>query len=83
MHRLICPVRSHWLHRRNFQPFWRDDKVAQLLGIAWYGCPRCGWRATAEWAKERGRWGTCPTVCVERNHPGHEHKQWVEEILRP
>lgn len=23
-------------------PFWRDDEVAQMLGIARYGCPRCG-----------------------------------------
>lgn len=23
-------------------PRWEDDKIAQMLGVAAYGCPRCG-----------------------------------------
>lgn len=38
-------------HRRgygNVGPRWEDDKVAQMLGIAQYGCPRCGKGAIEE-----------------------------------
>ena len=42
IHALTCNVRRRWLRRRIHMPFWRDDKVAQMLGIAQYGCPRCG-----------------------------------------
>lgn len=48
MHAIICPVRRRWLRRRIHMPFWRDDKVAQMLGIAKYGCPRCGRGAIEE-----------------------------------
>lgn len=48
VHWLACPIRSRWLRRRNRQPFWRDDKVAQMLGVAWYGCGRCGRGAITE-----------------------------------
>jgi hypothetical protein len=30
-------------------PRWADDKVAQMLGIAQYGCPECGKGAIEEW----------------------------------
>lgn len=29
-------------------PRWSDDPVAQMLGIAQYGCPRCGKGAIEE-----------------------------------
>jgi hypothetical protein len=29
-------------------PFWREDKTAALLGVAQYGCPRCGRGAIEE-----------------------------------
>lgn len=48
MHALTCPVRRHWLRWRIGIPFWRDDKVAQALDIAQYGCPRCGRGAVEE-----------------------------------
>ena len=48
MHALTCPVRRHWLRWRWSQPFWRDDKTAQMLGVARFGCPRCGRGMEAE-----------------------------------
>jgi hypothetical protein len=42
IHALTCPVRSRWLRWRNHQPFWCDDKTANMLGVAQYGCRRCG-----------------------------------------
>lgn len=47
-HTLICPIRARWRRRRYHQPFWMDDKTAAMLGIARFGCPRCGRGATAE-----------------------------------
>jgi hypothetical protein len=47
-HRLVCPARSRWRRYRYAQPFWRDDKVAAMLGIGQYGCRRCGRGAVAE-----------------------------------
>lgn len=41
-HALACPVHKRWLRWRLGMPFWRDDKVAKTLGVAQYGCPRCG-----------------------------------------
>lgn len=40
---LLCPLTSRWRRWRNGQPFWRDDKTAKMLGVADYGCPRCGY----------------------------------------
>lgn len=48
LHALTCPLRRRWFRHRYRMPFWRDDKVAQLLGIAQYGCPRCGRGATEQ-----------------------------------
>jgi len=42
IHALTCNVRRRWRRRRIHQPFWCDDKTAQMLGIAQYGCLRCG-----------------------------------------
>lgn len=53
MHALICPIRCRWRRWRIHQPFWRDDNVAKMLGVAQYGCPRCGRGAI----KERDRRG--------------------------
>lgn len=41
-HTLTCPVRRRWLRHRIRAPFWADDPVAQMLGVAQYGCRRCG-----------------------------------------
>lgn len=79
IHALTCPIRRRWLRRRDHMPFWRDDKVAQMLGIAWYGCPRCG-RGAVEQRDADPMRDTCPTLCVERNHPGREHDAWLSEI---
>lgn len=48
MHTLTCIIRRHWLRWRTDIPFWRDDKVAQMLGVAQLGCPRCGRGATQD-----------------------------------
>lgn len=48
IHALTCPIRRRWLRWRWHMPFWRDDKVAQMLGVAQYGCPRCGRGMVAE-----------------------------------
>jgi hypothetical protein len=77
-HRVICPLRSMWRKRRYHQPLWIDDKVAQRLGVAWYGCRRCGRGAIAE--RDAAFPGTCPTLCVETNHRGLEHEEWVSLI---
>jgi DNA-directed RNA polymerase subunit N (RpoN/RPB10) len=39
-----CPECGHWpdRHYDSIGPRWEDDKVAQMLGIAQYGCRRCG-----------------------------------------
>lgn len=42
MHTLTCNVRRRWLRWRIGLPFWRDDRTAQMLGVAHVGCPRCG-----------------------------------------
>lgn len=42
VHPLVCPVRSRWRRHRYHQPFWRDDKTANMLGIGQTGCHRCG-----------------------------------------
>ncbi|HJR88964.1 MAG TPA: hypothetical protein VJ782_02260 [Aeromicrobium sp.] len=42
LHSLMCPIRARWRRHRYHQPFWSDDKTAQLLGVAHFGCPRCG-----------------------------------------
>ena len=41
-HALTCWARRRYLRWRWHMPFWREDKVAQMLGIADRGCPRCG-----------------------------------------
>lgn len=46
-------LRCWMLIRRGIMPRWRDDGVAQMLGIAEYGCPLCGYGATEE-RKRRG-----------------------------
>jgi hypothetical protein len=97
LHPLTCPVRARWRRRRYSQPFWRDDKTAQMLGVADFGCPRCGHGAIAErdtTHPQPDRPGTdtpggapvstnytCPTRCVEKNHPGREHEEWTAEHL--
>jgi hypothetical protein len=48
MHLLTCWLRRRWLRHRIGLPFWRDDKVAQMLGVAHYGCRRCGRGAIEE-----------------------------------
>ena len=48
MHALTCPIRRRWMRRRYGMPFWRDDKTAQMLGVARFGCPRCGRGMEAE-----------------------------------
>lgn len=48
LHALSCPIRRRWLRRRWHMPFWRDDRVAQMLGVAESGCWRCGRLAVAE-----------------------------------
>jgi hypothetical protein len=48
LHWVVCPIRRRWLRRRWHMPFWADDKTAQMLGIAQYGCRRCGRGAIAE-----------------------------------
>lgn len=47
-HAVACPIRRRWRRRRLNQPFWRDDPVAKMLGVAAYGCPRCGRGAIEE-----------------------------------
>lgn len=42
IHALTCNVRRRWLRWRIDVPFWRDDKTAQMLGVAQHGCGRCG-----------------------------------------
>lgn len=51
-----------WLHRcpecrkrghLGIAPRWEDDPVAQMLGVAHYGCPCCGDGAIEE--RDRGR----------------------------
>jgi len=46
-----------WFHRcpecgrrgySNVSPRWQDDKTAQMLGIAAFGCPECGHSAIEE-----------------------------------
>ncbi len=41
-HWLVCPVRSRLRRKVYGQPFWKDDRVAIVLGRAHRGCPRCG-----------------------------------------
>lgn len=48
MHALTCPIARRWRRWRWSQPFWRDDKTAQMLGVARFGCPRCGRGMEAE-----------------------------------
>lgn len=48
IHALTCPVRRRWLRWRINLPFWRDDQVAQMLGVAQFGCHRCGRGAVGE-----------------------------------
>lgn len=55
MHALTCNLRRRWLRWRIDLPFWRDDKTAQMLGIAQYGCRRCGRGAAAGVAAESTR----------------------------
>lgn len=47
-HAVTCPFHRRWLRHRWHMPFWRDDKTAQMLGVAEYGCPRCGRGATRQ-----------------------------------
>lgn len=47
MHALFCSVRRRWLRWHIGMPFWRDDEIAQMLGIADKGCPYCGVGATS------------------------------------
>ena len=48
IHALTCHVRRRWLRWRIGIPFWREDKTAQMLGVAQYGCRHCGRGAVAE-----------------------------------
>jgi hypothetical protein len=48
-HWLTCPIRRRWRRWRIKQPLWRDDKTAQMLGVAQYGCPGCGRGSVVEW----------------------------------
>jgi hypothetical protein len=61
VHWFVCPVRSRWRRRRLRQPFWRDDRVAQMFDIDMLGCPRCGRGAIAERDED-----TCG--CGHRSH---------------
>lgn len=47
-HWLTCWARRRYLRWRWHMPFWRDDRVAQMLGVAEFGCPRCGRGAVEE-----------------------------------
>jgi hypothetical protein len=52
-----CPECHHWpdTHDDKYSR-WEDDRVAQMLGSAKYGCPRCGNGCTEEReAAERDR----------------------------
>lgn len=53
LHAATCPIRRRWMRHRWHMPFWRDDKVAQMLGVAQYGCYRCG-RGAVEERDRRG-----------------------------
>jgi hypothetical protein len=48
VHAVVCNVRLRWLRWRIGMPFWRDDETAKMLGIAQFGCPRCGRGAKQE-----------------------------------
>ncbi len=50
-----CPECGHRpdRHYESIGPRWEDDRVAQMLGIAQYGCRRCGHGASAERAETR------------------------------
>lgn len=39
-----CPECHHRpdRHHDSIGPRWEDDRVAQMLGVAQYGCRRCG-----------------------------------------
>jgi hypothetical protein len=45
-----CSECGHWpdAHRDGIAPRWENDKVAHMLGIARYGCRRCGHGAIEE-----------------------------------
>jgi hypothetical protein len=47
-------------------PRWADDKVAQMLGVARYGCPECGKGAI----EERDR-RTTPVECLDDEEMTH------------
>jgi hypothetical protein len=58
-------TRPHWyMHLRHYwfkwywgSPHWADDKVAKMLGIARFGCPKCGHGAVKEeqaWRQQHG-----------------------------
>ncbi len=45
---VVKHLQCWWLQRKGWMPLWREDKVAQMLGIEQYGCSRCGHGAIAE-----------------------------------
>jgi hypothetical protein len=47
-HAITCKWYRLWRRHRYHQPFWRHDKTAQFLGVAQYGCWRCGRGAIEE-----------------------------------
>lgn len=47
-HLLTCRIRLAWMGWRYGMPYWREDQTAQMLGVAQYGCPRCGRGAIEE-----------------------------------
>jgi hypothetical protein len=61
----FCPIRARYRHWRWHQPFWRDDKTAQMLGVSQYGCWRCGYGAIRERdsdPEKGGKGGTFPPL---------------------
>jgi hypothetical protein len=48
-----CRAKRWYMRRRYGMPYWRDDKVATLLGFAHLGCPICGKGAHAALMRER------------------------------
>lgn len=48
MRHLVKHLRGWNMRRIGWMPKWRDDKTAQMLGIAQFGCPVCGYGAIKE-----------------------------------
>lgn len=52
-HRLTCWFLRRWYRRKFTYPYWREDRVAEMLGVAQYGCRYCGFGSIEE-AREAG-----------------------------